>query len=52
MLHLDAPLQIGARVELIPGYVDFTTVLHDQFHVFRQERLIAIWPLQARGRLQ
>lgn len=45
-------LKIGQRIELIPGYGDFTTVLHDQFHAFRQGRLESIWPLTARGRLQ
>jgi D-serine deaminase-like pyridoxal phosphate-dependent protein len=45
-------LRIGDRVELIVGYSDFTTVLHDEFHVFRGDRLEAIWPIWARGRLQ
>lgn len=45
-------LKIGERIELIPGYGDFTTVLHDQFHAFRQGRLESIWPLTARGCLQ
>jgi 3-hydroxy-D-aspartate aldolase len=45
-------LRIGERLELIPGYGDFTTVLHDRFHAFRGDRLEAIWPLTARGRLQ
>jgi D-serine deaminase-like pyridoxal phosphate-dependent protein len=45
-------LAIGDRVELIPGYNDFTTVLHDQFYVFRGEELVNVWPLEARGKLQ
>lgn len=45
-------LAIGDRLELIPGYGDLTTVLHDAFHVFRGEALEAIWPLDARGKLQ
>jgi D-serine deaminase-like pyridoxal phosphate-dependent protein len=45
-------LRIGDRVELIVGYSDFTTVLHDEFYVFRDDRLEAIWPIAARGRLQ
>jgi D-serine deaminase-like pyridoxal phosphate-dependent protein len=44
-------LRIGDRLELIPGYTDFTNVLHDQFYVFRQGKLHAIWPLEARGKL-
>jgi D-serine deaminase-like pyridoxal phosphate-dependent protein len=45
-------LKIGDRLEVIPGYGDLTTVLHDRFFAFRRDRLEAIWPLTARGRLQ
>jgi D-serine deaminase-like pyridoxal phosphate-dependent protein len=45
-------LKIGDKIELIVGYADFTTVLHDDFHVFRGERLEAVWPIAARGMLQ
>ncbi|HZN32870.1 MAG TPA: DSD1 family PLP-dependent enzyme [Pirellulaceae bacterium] len=45
-------LKIGDRLELIPGYGDFTTVLHNQFYVLHHNRLIDIWRLAARGRLQ
>ena len=40
-------LKIGDRLEVIPGYGDLTTVLHDRFHAFRGDRLEAIWPLEA-----
>ena len=43
--------QVGERLELIPGYGDWTTMLHDRIYAFRGERLEAIWPLEARGRL-
>jgi D-serine deaminase-like pyridoxal phosphate-dependent protein len=42
---------IGERIEIIPGYGDFTTVLHDHIHGFRRGRLETTWPLDARGRL-
>ncbi len=45
-------LQIGDRLELVPGYGDLTTVLHDRFYAFRGDRLEAVWPLEGRGRLQ
>lgn len=45
-------LQIGDRLELIPGYGDLTTLLHDRFHACRGERVEAVWPITARGRLQ
>jgi len=44
-------LKIGERLEIIPGYSDLTTVLHNQFYVLEGERLVDIWPLTARGRL-
>ena len=45
-------LKIGDQVELIVGYADFTTLLHDEFFCFRGDRLEAIWPIAARGKLQ
>lgn len=42
-------LRIGERLELIPGYSDFTTVLHDRFWVCQGERVVDSWPLAARG---
>ena len=44
-------LRIGDRLEVIPGYSDFTNVLHDQFYALRGNRIEAIWPLQGRGKL-
>jgi D-serine deaminase-like pyridoxal phosphate-dependent protein len=45
-------LRIGERLEMIPGYSDLTTVLHDHMFGFRQGRLEVVWPLAGRGRLQ
>ena len=45
-------LTIGDKVELIVGYADFTTVMHDQFYGFRDERLEVVWPILGRGKLQ
>jgi D-serine deaminase-like pyridoxal phosphate-dependent protein len=45
-------LRIGERLELIPGYGDLTTVLHDEFYAFRGERLETIVPIEARGKLR
>jgi D-serine deaminase-like pyridoxal phosphate-dependent protein len=42
-------LRIGERLELIPGYSDFTTVLHDRFWVCQGDRVVDVWPLAARG---
>jgi D-serine deaminase-like pyridoxal phosphate-dependent protein len=45
-------LKIGDRLEVLPGYGDLTTVLHDHFYGFRDGRLEVIWPLEGRGKLQ
>ena len=45
-------LKIGDKVELVVGYGDFTTVLHDDFYGFRGDRLEVVWPIQGRGKLQ
>ena len=43
--------RIGERIEIILGYGDMTTMLHDHFCGVRNGKLEAIWPLDARGRL-
>jgi len=48
----DRELRVGDRLELVPGYGDFTSFLHNEFYATRNGRLEAIWPLAARGRLQ
>jgi D-serine deaminase-like pyridoxal phosphate-dependent protein len=55
VLHLEPSaqdLQIGDRLEIVPGYSDMTCVMHDHFLAFRDGQLEAIWPLVGRGRLQ
>ncbi|GIW95428.1 MAG: alanine racemase [Pirellulaceae bacterium] len=44
--------RLGSRMKLLPGYGDFTTVLHDRFVVGTAEGVVGFWPLAARGRLQ
>jgi D-serine deaminase-like pyridoxal phosphate-dependent protein len=44
-------LKIGERLEFVPGYGDLTTVLHNQFFVLQDGKLVDVWPLTARGRL-
>lgn len=45
-------LRIGQKVEVIPGYSDFTFVLHDRVIGHRGGRVEAVWPLWGRGMLQ
>lgn len=40
-----APLEVGDRLEIVPGYADLTVVLHDRFHGFRRGRLTEIIPI-------
>ena len=45
-------LKIGDKIELIPGYADFTTPLHDHFLGVRNGIVETVWPIAARGMLQ
>lgn len=54
-LQLSGPpdsLQIGDRLEIIPGYGDLTILLHDQFHAFRGGQLVERIPVEGRAKLQ
>ena len=44
-------LKLGDRLELIPGYADLTTVLHNEIYCFRGGKLVDVWPVEARGKL-
>jgi D-serine deaminase-like pyridoxal phosphate-dependent protein len=48
----ETELPIGEKVHIIPGYSDFTFVLHDRVLGHRQGRVESVWDLLARGRLQ
>jgi len=45
-------LRVGDRLELIPGYADLTTMLHEEFYGFRDGRLEVIWPIAGRGKIR
>jgi D-serine deaminase-like pyridoxal phosphate-dependent protein len=45
-------LLIGEKVHVIPGYSDFTFVLHDRAFGFRDGTVYAAWDLLGRGKLQ
>lgn len=44
-------LRIEDQVELIVGYSDLTTMLHDEYICFRDEVVEAVWPITGRGKL-
>jgi D-serine deaminase-like pyridoxal phosphate-dependent protein len=48
----DDSLSIGEKVRVIPGYSDFTFVLHDRVLGFRGDLVESVWPLLGRGQLQ
>jgi D-serine deaminase-like pyridoxal phosphate-dependent protein len=43
------PLALGDKIRLVPGHVDPTVNLHDWFVVVEGERVIDVWPIEARG---
>jgi D-serine deaminase-like pyridoxal phosphate-dependent protein len=45
-------LKLGDKVELLPSHCDTTVNLYDYYHVVRDDRLEAIWPIAARGATQ
>lgn len=44
-----SPLQVGAKLRLIPGHCDPTVNLHDWIVAHRAGRVQAVWPVDARG---
>ena len=46
------PLSLGDKVEIIPSHCDTTINLYDVYHVTRGDRVVAVWPIAARGRVQ
>jgi D-serine deaminase-like pyridoxal phosphate-dependent protein len=40
-----APLAVGDRLEVVPGYADLTVFLHDRFYGFRSGQLAEILPI-------
>lgn len=55
IVTLDGPneqVQIGDVFDFIVGYGDSTVFLYDYLYGIREEVVEAIWPIQARGKLQ
>jgi D-serine deaminase-like pyridoxal phosphate-dependent protein len=44
--------RVGDRIELLPSHIDTTVNLHDLYHVTSAGRLVAAWPVSARGKVQ
>ena len=46
-----ATLKLGSKVELVTPHCDPTINLHDYYHCVRGNKLVDIWPIDARGSL-
>lgn len=46
------PLNVGDKIELLPGHIDTTVALFDQYHIMRDGKLEAVWSIAARGKVQ
>ena len=45
------PLKMGDKIEIVPNHGCTTINLHDNYHVIRNNRLEAIWPIAGRGKV-
>ncbi|MRG95784.1 DSD1 family PLP-dependent enzyme [Polyangium spumosum] len=45
-------LRVGDKVLLVPSHCDTTIHLHDHFYVVEADKLIEVWPIEARGRVR
>ena len=48
MLRAGAGLDVGDRVELMPGYAPTTVNLYDIYYVVDDDRIVDVWPIDAR----
>jgi D-serine deaminase-like pyridoxal phosphate-dependent protein len=46
------PLRTGDKVEIVPNHGCTTINLHDYYHVIRDGRLEALWPIAGRGKVR
>jgi D-serine deaminase-like pyridoxal phosphate-dependent protein len=51
-LFAQPELRVGDRIELIPSHIDTSVNLHDVYHVTSNGRVVAAWPISARGKVQ
>jgi D-serine deaminase-like pyridoxal phosphate-dependent protein len=47
-LAAGSPLEVGDRVELMPGYGPTTVNLYDSYYVVEDDRITDVWPVLAR----
>jgi D-serine deaminase-like pyridoxal phosphate-dependent protein len=49
ILPQEARLGLGAVIECLTPHCDPTVNLYDHYHIVRNDKLVAIWPVDARG---
>lgn len=48
----NSQLGIGDKIELVPSHCCTTINLHDRYYALRNDRIEAVWAIEARGRFQ
>lgn len=53
-LHVNpnSKIRVGDKLELIPSHCCTTVNLHDWYHVIKDDTVVALWPITARGKFQ
>lgn len=50
LMNPNAPLNVGDKIEFIPGHCDTTVNLYNVFYAVRKGVVEAVWPIEGRGR--
>jgi len=45
----DSALKPGDRIQFVPSHIDPTINLHDVFYALEGDRVVGVWPIEARG---
>ncbi len=46
------PIDLGDKVKLIPSHIDTTLNLHDHYYCHRKNKIVHIWEIAGRGKVQ
>ena len=48
----EVPLDVGDKLQLVPSHCDTTINLYDQYIVLKDNKVMDVWPVDTRGRVQ
>ena len=48
----EVPLDVGDKLRLVPSHCDTTINLYDQYIVLKDNKVVDVWPVDTRGRVQ